>query len=147
MKRYILIAFYCLITFTNCSISNNNNDDIPNQVIKTYWHLTNVSGGFAGVNHDFELGDIIWFFDEVTAELSVENLNTNNSLEDGLDTGNYIFSVQEVNNETFLIIDSNEFGNFTFSQTELVINQNITTSGSGADGFIYVFERVLVTEN
>lgn len=145
MKHYILIAFCCLIAFTSCSISNNNNDDSP-QVIKTYWHLTNVSGGFAGVNHDFALGHIIWFFDEALAELSIENLNTDDSLEDGFDTGNYVFSIQEVNNETFLKVDSNEFGYFTLSETELVINQNITTSGSGADGFIYTFKRVLVAE-
>ncbi|MFG6688033.1 hypothetical protein ACGK9U_15770 [Mariniflexile sp. HNIBRBA6329] len=148
MKHYILITFLSFITLTNCSISN---DDSKQQVYKTYWHLTNVSGSVSGVDNDFELDKIIWTFNEDTNKLVVNNTNATD-VEDGLDTGTYTYSITEVEgegevNDLFLTIESNEFGKLTFDATELVIDQNITTTGSGADGFIYTFKRVVIIED
>lgn len=147
MKHYIIIAFCCLITLTNCSV--NSNDDSTQQVFITYWHLRNVSGGIAGVDIDFELNDIVWNFDEINGELMVNNTNTNDAIEDGLNSGTYTFSVEQNETNRFLIIDSNEFGGFTISQTQLqlIIDQNITSTGSGADGFVYTFQRITVAQN
>ncbi len=47
----------------------------------------------------------------------------------------------------FLIINDNEYGGLIVNDTELIINQNITSSGSGADGFIYSFQKVIVVED
>ena len=143
MKHSILITFLSFITLSSCSLDNNNND-VKQQVYKTYWHLINVSGGFSGVDNDFELNKIIWSFNEEENELTVTNTNTED-LEDGLDSGTYTYSVDEDDNkDLFLTINSNEFGNFTVSETQLIIDQNITTNGTGSDGFIYTFKRVVI---
>ncbi|WP_445738601.1 hypothetical protein [Mariniflexile sp.] len=143
MKRSIIIAFLSFIVLTNCSLNTDNN---TNQVVKTYWHLTNVSGGVAGIDQDFGLNKIIWGFDEITGKLTVNNTNTDD-VEDGLATGIYTYSVIEVENKAYLKIESNEFGGFTYSQTQLIIDQNMTSTGTGADGFIYTFTKVAVVEN
>ena len=143
MKHSILITFLSFITLSSCSLDNN---DVKQQVYKSYWHLINVSGGFSGVDNDFELNKIIWSFNEEENELTVTNTNTED-LEDGLDTGTYTYSVDEDDNkDLFLTINSNEFGNFTVSESQLIIDQNITTNGTGADGFIYTFKRVVIVE-
>ena len=74
MKYSILITFLSLITLTNCSISNEDNS--TPQVYKTYWHLINVSGAFAGVNNDFELNKIVWLFNDTENTLTVSNNNS-----------------------------------------------------------------------
>ncbi|MBP0903954.1 hypothetical protein ACFSKN_09625 [Mariniflexile gromovii] len=149
MKYTIIIAFLSFVTLTNCSLEGDN--EIKDQVYKTYWHLTNVSGGIAGVDNDFDLDKIIWTFNEDTNKLVVNNTNTTD-VEDGLDTGNYTYSITEIKGEgekvdLFLTVESNEFGKLTFDATELVIDQNITTNGTGADGFIYTFKRVVIFED
>ncbi len=145
MKRTLIFAFFSLLAFTNCSIDNNNNE--TPQVYVTYWHLINVSGGVAGVDKDFPMDKIVWNFNDATGKLTVKNTNTDNTIEDGFDTGSYNFSVTEVGSEKYLVINSNEFGGFTFTETQLVINQNKISNGTGADGFIYTFKRVVVIEN
>ncbi len=145
MKHSILIAFLSLITISNCTI--NNDENYNPQVYKTYWHLVNVSGGFAGVNNDFDLNKIVWFFDETENTLKVTNTNSTD-VEDGLDTGTYPYTlITGDNNMLFLSINSNEYGFLDISETQLIIDQNITTNGTGADGYIYTFRRILVLDN
>jgi hypothetical protein len=144
MKRYLIFALICVVTLTNCSISNN--DSYSQQVYKPLWNLTNVSGGIAGVDNDFDLEDIVWSFNEATSTLTVTNNNTDDSIEDGLTSGNYDYSVIESGDNLYLVINSNEFGGLTISENLLVIDQNMTTSGTGADGFIYTFQKTLVLE-
>ncbi|MEN3324780.1 hypothetical protein VP395_13655 [Mariniflexile soesokkakense] len=145
MKHFILITFLSFITLTNCSI--NNNDDGKQQVYKTYWHLTNVSGGIAGVDNDFDLDKIIWSFDNTTGKLTINNTNTDDTIEDGFDSGVYNYTVTIVESDEFLVIESNEFGNVVATETQLIIDQNITTSGTGTDGFVYTFKRVVILED
>jgi hypothetical protein len=140
MKRSITIAFFGLITLLNCSVHNNNDD--KDHVIKTNYHLIQVNGGIAEVDTTFDFNKIIWTF-----VLTVNNTNTND-VEGGLDTGTYSYSIEENDaKDLFLIIESNEFGGFTFTQTQLKIDQNLTTSGNGADGFIHTFVPISVVEN
>lgn len=144
MKHYILIAFCSLITFTNCSVDNN---EIPEVITKTYWHLRNVNGGVAGVDIDFNLDKIIWFFNDQTGDLTVTNTNTEDTIEDGLESGDYSFTVNTDDTDNYLLINGNEYGGLLITATELIIDQNIMSTGSGADGFIYTFQRVLVVQD
>lgn len=143
MKRYILILFFSIF-LTNCSI--NSNDTNQPQVITVYWNLVNIIGGVSGVDIDYNSGDIVWLFDEVNMVLTVTNTNTDDSLEDGLDSGTYPYSVIDDSHHLFLSINATEFGSFTISGNQLVIDQNITTSGTGADGYVYTFEKTTVIE-
>jgi hypothetical protein len=101
-----------------------------------------VNGGIAGVDTTFDFNKIIWTFNEENHVLTVNNTD---DVEDGLDTLTYSYAIEENDaKDLFLIIDSNEFGGFTFTQTQLIIDQNSTTSGNGADGFIYTFVPISV---
>lgn len=139
MKRNLIVMLFFTIALTGCSLSND--DDVIK--VEILWNLTNVRGGIDGVNNNFEINDIIWSFDQETATLTVTNTNTDDSVEDGLDSGSYSYSITNDGTHFFLLINDTEYGSFTTSETELIIDQNITTSGTGADGFIYKFEKKL----
>jgi len=145
--NFTLLLFYvCLLT--NCSLDNRKTID-NQEVTIIQWHLINVTGGFAGVDHDFEMGDIIWRFDNVNSALSVENNNTDDTLEDSLDTGTYDQYFFEEDDKLFLFIDNNDYGLIIISEDDQIftLNQNITSSGNGADGFIYEFKREVIVIN
>jgi hypothetical protein len=148
MKFKLLIPLFCFFIFTSCSV--NRGDDVPteqNTVIQ--WNLINVRGGVAGVNHNFELGEIIWVFDDSNGILSIENNNTDDTLEDGFNSGNYTFYyIDDDFLNLYITIGDTEFGSITISENNLyfIINQNETsTNGTGADGFIYLFEKTTAT--
>ncbi|MFD1615187.1 hypothetical protein [Gelatiniphilus marinus] len=130
--------------FSNCS-SNEVNVDPQN--VKYLWHLVNVTGGVAGVDKTFNLNTVVWAFNDETKKLVVENNNDDQAAEDGLDSGTYDFDVIEIDGKTYLSINDNEFGNFLVSGNLLTINQNIMSSGTGADGFVYTFQRTIELVN
>lgn len=143
MKKNILIVKCSIFAFLNCSV--NNDRSINSDNVKYLWHLINVSGRIAGIDEQFELGTIVWEFNEDTSTLTVTNNNENSNVENGLDTGTYEFSVLNVDNKTYLVINSNEIGSFEISQNILTINQNEMSNGTGADGFIYTFQVEIIT--
>tara|TARA_R110002049_G_scaffold85844_6_gene218287 strand:+ start:14442 stop:14876 length:435 start_codon:yes stop_codon:yes gene_type:complete len=140
MKRNFLITFSFLFILTNCSIDNK--DENAQQVALSFWYLINTSGGLAGVDDQFELDTVVWFFDEINGTVTVENNNTEETKQDGLDSGTYPFSILTDGGEDFIIIDGNELGKILINQTNFVIDQNKTSQGDLADGFIYTFQRV-----
>ena len=142
MNLKFLTAMIFIVIITSCSI--NNDDDKP-QVVRSEWHLKNVSGGLAGVNNDFDFNQVIWVFNELQGSLTVLNNNTN-AVEDGLDSGTYNYSLLDDGTTTFLIIDDNEFGGLIILNNNLTIDQNLTSTGTGADGFIYSFQLVQTIE-
>lgn len=144
MNRIILITFFSVLTFSSCSLGEN---DEQQQIQKTYWHLINVSGGVAGVDHDFPLNQIIWSFNETTLKLTVTNTNTDTTVEDGFDSGVYNYSVITSGVDEYVVINSNELGQLTVTETNLVIDENLTSTGSVSDGFVYTFRRVTVVED
>lgn len=145
MKYYTLVLLISFVTFTNCSVNNDNNNTPP-IIIITYWNLVNVSGGVAGISEDFPLNTIKWVFNEANATLNIENNNDDDTKPDGLDSGNYTYSVLNKGNDMFLTIGPNEIGRFTVTQNELIINENETSNGSLVDGYIYTFEKTVITE-
>ncbi len=142
MNLKLVTSIILIAIITSCSV--NNEDDKP-QVVRSEWHLKNVSGGLEGVNNDFDFNQVIWLFNESQSSLTVLNNNTN-AVEDGLDSGTYIYALLDDGNNIFLIIDDNEFGSLTISNNILTIDQNITSNGSSADGFIYTFQLVETIE-
>ncbi|MGE5944033.1 MAG: hypothetical protein ACM31G_06815 [Flavobacteriales bacterium] len=148
MKYYLIIACISFFTLTNCSLNDVNNDDIP-QVTRILWHLKNVSGGVDGVDNDFPTNKIVWEFNNATLKLTVSNTNTDTSIEDGLDSGTYTYSINEVGSDAYISINSNEVGKITITESgnKLTINQNLKSTGSGADGYIYTFDKSIIVEN
>ncbi|GAL69048.1 hypothetical protein [Jejuia pallidilutea] len=155
MKFKFLIPIVALFFLTSCNVNNDDDLDALNQQqeLQIYqWHLTNVSGGVDGIDIDFEADTIIWVFsvDFVgNGNLEVENNNTDDTLEDGLDTGTYPVSIPVYDNQSILFVDGNEFaGVVTPTEQDLIMNQNIKSTGeTSSDGFIYTFKRKIVVES
>jgi hypothetical protein len=138
MQKNLMFIFLSVLFVTvSCS---DTNDDIKDP-IDGEWHVANISGGFAGINDDYAHGAIIWNFDSQTSKLTVANNNTANTLYDGLDSGEYPYSILTKNKVLYLLINGQEFGGITLSQNELSFNQNELSTGSGADGFVVLLEK------
>lgn len=142
MKLKPIIYIILIFAFASCSLNSENNP----QVVRSEWHLRNVSGGLSGVNNDFEFNTVIWTFNESLESINVENNNTNPAIEDGFDTGTYSYSLMDDGDHIFISIEDNEIGSLTFTSNELVIDQNLTSNGSVADGYIYTFRLVEIIE-
>ncbi|MFB9057001.1 hypothetical protein ACFFU9_09640 [Mariniflexile ostreae] len=149
MKRNYSVLFMCMFILSSCSL--NNNDDLqlaPLEKQTFQWHLTNTKGGIAGVDTDYEMGTIIWVFnvnENGDGTLIVQNNNTDETLQDGLDTGSYNISMPVKNSKSYLFLETHEFGEIiTPTQSELIIDQNKMINASGADGFIYTFKRTII---
>jgi len=155
MKFKFLIPVLALFFVYSCSVNDDNSSgpsDGQQDVQIFQWHLTNVSGGVAGVDIDFEADTVIWIFniDFVgSGNLQVENNNTDDTIEDGLNTGTHPVSIPVYDNQSILFVDGNEFGAVvTPTDQDLVINQNIKSTGeTGSDGFIYTFKRKIIIES
>ncbi len=144
MKRGLLITLCCFFILTSCTVKNDQ--EINPVKTKYLWHLIQVNGGIAGINDEFELETIIWTFNEGTLKLTIENKNLDDGKQDGFDSGTYDYTLKTVDNDAYLIVNDNELGKATFTQEQdgLTINENLKTSGNGADGFIYTFKRTVV---
>ena len=141
MKFKFLIVVFC-VSIWSCTVDNNNGSQTN---YKVEWHLTAVSGGLSGVNETFNMGSVIWTFNEFTGVLTVVNNNEDTTKEDSYDSGSYPYSIENLNSKLFLSVDDIEIGEVTFpSQTQFIIDQNSTSQGSGADGYVYKFTKKLV---
>jgi hypothetical protein len=142
--KFFPIAALFILVF-NCTTSPVN-DGGQNQILKIEWHLTKVQGGIAGVNHQVDFDKVVWIFNAESNTVIVQNDNTNSALEDSFDSGTYEYTIGDIENKSYIYFaETDEYGNIEFnSQDEFVINQNITSTGLAADGYIYTFTRRLV---
>jgi hypothetical protein len=151
LKFYIVLAI-TFLTFS-CSVDNNDGLEMDEaRVVQIFqWHLVNVSGGFQGVDLDFEMDTVVWIFNIDAAgsgTLIIDNNNTDTDAEDGLDTGSYSVSIPVYDTQSILLVDGNEFGGLlTPTEDDLIVNQNITSEGTGNDGFVYTFKRKIITQD
>lgn len=140
MKNRILplVLILGLAFQTSCS---DNDDAIPVEAIDGVWNLTNVSGGFAGINENYERGTITWSFNSQDSTLTVENNSSLENIFSGYVTGSYTYAIVEANEKVYLLINNAEFGSYIISDNSMNINQNERSTGTGADGFFLQFER------
>jgi hypothetical protein len=82
---------------------------------------------------------ITWTFNNQI--LTVENNENQWHIFSGFESGTYNYTVSEIDGINYIIINNAEFGSYTLSRNELIIDQNIKKSGTGADRFILQFNR------
>ncbi len=152
MTNKFFLLLTCFFILTNCSLDNDNIIE-DQQEYDLEWHLIEVTGGFTGVDLQFDLDTIIGVFDNGGDNndadndniLTIVNNNTDDTKEDFLDSGTYSYSITQETNGNYITIEGTEFGEVTFpTTTTLLIDTNELSTGSGADGFVYTFQRVLV---
>ncbi|WP_242132594.1 hypothetical protein [Aestuariivivens marinum] len=145
MKKNIIFLLAIVLSVTSCSLKNDTDQD--QQTYKSLWHLINVSGGVSGVNDSFSLGTIVWSFNETTLKLTIENDNTDDTKQDGWDSGTYDYLLDQTDSRDFLTISGTEVGELIFtSENNMIINENEKSTGTAADGLIYTLQRTLVAE-
>ncbi len=137
MKHFICVVFLFVI------IGCDSDDDVtpvnppsnPSGLIGI-WNLVNVTGGFSGINDDFEKGVIVWDFDDTKKRVEVTNNNAaNSSTEDLFPTGVYTFSIVTINGNKELIVNERNLGNFEITTNEFIVDEQFK------DGFRYTFRR------
>jgi len=136
MKNY----FY-LVVLTVFAFSCNNDDDAAQNIGPTLegsWSLTNVFGGLAGIDDDYENDVIIWDFNLSNQELTVTNTNIETVIFDGLPTGVYDYQVMtNADEEVILIIEGFDFRVSGLTNTTFILDEGAFTS----DGFQLSFSR------
>ncbi len=132
-------TFYVFV-LTLLMVSCSNNDDEQqnsNPTLDGSWSLVNVSGGFAGIDYDFEVGLITWVFNQGDLELTVTNTNTTNVIYDGLPSGIYDYEVlTQTGEDTSVVINTFNYTITTLSSSQLVLDEGIAF-----DGFLLTFSR------
>ena len=125
-----------IVFFTNC-----NSDDDSNQAetLNGIWNVKNISGGFAGIDDEYDAGIITWTFNNQV--ITIVNNESQGNIYSGFESGTYNYSINEVNGNNYITINNAEYGGYALSINNLTIDQNQTSSGSGADGFMLQFER------
>lgn len=132
MKTKSLYAIIvCAATMLSCS------NDPDERSLSGSWHLTNATTP-EGTNLNYTTGEVTWRFNENNHTLTVENsvltLGPENTLA-GPATGNYTFSVKQIDGIDYLYVDGDQMGAIANTGVNLVVN---TTGNSDV---IKVFSR------
>ncbi|HMB63682.1 MAG TPA: hypothetical protein VKN36_11455 [Eudoraea sp.] len=137
-RKYAIVLTNLVFIIAGCSKNTDTSGIVP---LNGRWNLVNVSGGFAGINEDFEEGTIVWNFEAATGTLTIENNNTSDALYDGLPSGSYQYSILTDDKNLFLYIDNRESGAIFTSLGEIVLDQNVLSNGNGADLFVLTLRK------
>lgn len=142
-----LILISSAVFFTNC---NSDDDSTQTETLIGNWNLKNVSGGFSGVDVDYENGIVIWQFVPDTKNLIVTSSVINNEPQRvylPLQSGNYNYTITESNGKTFIqiegfgIFNNGEYGRYEINNDgELIIDQGEGSEASANDVFILLFD-------
>lgn len=128
------VFLLCLaLTVMGCSNDDDaNQNDNPQQSLKGSWTMVNIFGGFAGIDDDYEPGEIVWAFDEETNTLTVDNSVENDEtiIASGFDSGTYDYHTETEEESDYLFVEASKFGEYYFNADTLVVDSNV-----GADGF------------
>jgi hypothetical protein len=133
MKKLLFLLVFIPLVFA-CSDDESNQTETLNGI----WNLKNVSGGLAGINIDYNQGDVKWSFNLENNTLIVENNIITTGPEDiyaGLESGTYNIEITQSGEIQTLFINNTERG------VLILLNDNLKIDDRFADGFITEFER------
>ncbi len=103
------------------------------------WNLVHIQGGLKGVQIDYAVGEVTWFFNDDSNTLLVENTIMTTGPENvysGLDSGTYTFEVRQDKDMQILYVNDAKQGEFSITDDILKIDE-----GLASDGLIYEFNR------
>lgn len=147
MKKIIILAAVLVFGIFTTSCSDDDTDGNANLLLEKKpieninWTLTNLSGGFVGLDQDYKPGIIEWRFDSKKSTLNVINNDPKGTRFDVLKPGQYHYYTVKHKGGTYLFIEEYEFGSFSTKGSALIINQNKIISGALADGYILKFDK------
>ena len=143
------LSFFLLIICSIFVISCDKDEVMDNESINSglvgTWNLESSSGGFAGINCQYQTGEVVLVFDEED-NLIVSNNVVNTSAtcggqEIGISIETHKYGVLTSNDKKFLLVDDAEVGEIEIQTNMFTLDQNSYSQGSGADGFISMFVK------
>jgi hypothetical protein len=139
---FLIITALCT-NLISCESSDDNSTRGETSPVEGRWNLTNVSGGFIGIDQNYKPGEIIWDFNAKDSEIIVTNdaKVTQEKNYNGLESGKYSYSVFTEKKIEYISIEGREYGLLKIDRDVLVINQNYTSTGSQADFYVLTFSR------
>jgi len=138
MKNLVLCLGLALSFITSsCSLDNSSsNGELQ---INSSWVLKNTSGGIAGINDNFNNGDVIWDFNGTNQTLKVtKKVNTTGS---GIPAGTYMYSIKKEGKASLLVIKQADIIYTTLAYELLNDNGVVFKDEALADGFQYTFVK------
>ncbi len=149
--KVLTLMIISVLGFTmSCSKTDINNaqqeqqeapDVITVDTVDGLWNLKSIRGGIQGVESNYDLGQVVWDFDNTT--LTIHDNTTDNSQNPytGLGNGTYDFEIIESGGVQVLSINSITIGEVIVSDNQLMIDNS-----AAADGFTTEFERSSANE-
>jgi hypothetical protein len=136
-----LFKILILITCFGFVLSCSDDDDIQstNNSSSGSWYLRNVSGGIAGINIDYSQNEVKWTFESSDSTLEVVNniISTGpESIYAGPQSGTYSYSIQTIDGNERLFVDSENKGVMLIQNDSLFLDD-----GVAADGMMHLFVR------
>ena len=135
-NRILLLIMLLSVSFTGCRNDDDHCEEPQQSSISGTWNLTNVSGGLAGIDDDYESGLITWAFNAETSLVTISNLNTNPVIFDGLPTGTYDYEIDTTNMPHTITIDFLSLEVAVLTDIQLILDE-----GMISDGFQLTFNR------
>ena len=133
IKRLVLLLMLS-ITFSSCYKDNTVSSNINGT-----WHMTNMSGGVAGIDIDYANTDILWIFDDLSATLTVNVAATVDNYH-YLSPGTYDYSILIKKKLSYLVVDT-EIGQISIIDSQMIIDENKQSNADGTDGYILKLEK------
>ena len=133
-KVYLL----CIISIGVLVSCNNDDTSSDSESILGTWNFVNVRGGFNPINVDYNLGDVIWTFEQ-NGDLSVENniMTTGpEQIYSQFETGVYSYATEINSGTQYLYVENSQIGSFIIDGNTLLIDD-----GFNSDGFITELQR------
>ena len=135
MKINLFIPLICFVLLlSSCSRTDNNLGN--EEAINVTWSLKSTVGGLAGTNVNFNMGTVLWTFNDSSNTLTVINNNTNDDVYDGLETGSYSYTMTTIDGLEYLIVNEDyNLGRLEYINSELTLDNGIPL-----DGLLLTFE-------
>ncbi len=119
--RCLLMLFLSVVCL-NCS-NDDDHSDTPLSGLQGKWNLVNITGGFIGVNQDFEKGVIVWDFNDSTKMVTVtNNAVTTGGIYTGLESGTYPYSISAPMDSDELYVNDVSLGIYILESDKFTLN-------------------------
>lgn len=134
MRLLLILSILACFSIFSCTSNKDFNEDFQDS-----WSLTNVSGGIAGLNCDYELDVIVWSISQALIE--VTNNSTPNGLCDNTFPESASYNILENGGDHYLNYNDSPYGLINIEGDNMTINGTFNPDGEVSDAFTYQFSR------
>ncbi|AWA30222.1 hypothetical protein HYN48_09085 [Flavobacterium magnum] len=123
----LFTILFIALSMWSCNDTEGAPAEGSEEVLLGTWNMTKAYGGISGTVYDIPKGDIVWTFNIQSNTLTVANNHNPDHFDGALASGTYTYQIVDAVGETpctkTLVIDGNDFGCFSRTDTGLTISQ------------------------